>query len=77
MDVLEKRLRDRGTESEESMLIRIGAASEECLYGSKEGNFDAVVVNNDLESAVSVIIQYLTQWYPAFDFSADNTKAAQ
>lgn len=77
MNVLEKRLRDRGTESEESIVLRLGAASKECLYGSEKGNFDAVVVNNDLESAMSDIIQYLTLWYPTFDFSSDNKKAAE
>ena len=77
MDVLEKRLRDRGTESEESILIRLDAASKECQYGSEGGNFDAIVVNNDLEAAVSDIIQHLTQWYPTFDFRADNKKAAE
>lgn len=69
MALLEDRLRSRGTESEESIVVRLQAASEEVDFGSSEGNFDAVVVNSDLENAVAEIVAYLKQWYPGFDFS--------
>lgn len=45
---LEKRLRDRGTESEESMKKRIAKAERELTYGNR---FDDIIVNDDLERA--------------------------
>jgi guanylate kinase len=52
VDVLEKRLQGRGSESEETLQRRIGNARAELEYGLASGNFDRVVVNDDLESAV-------------------------
>jgi guanylate kinase len=71
MEVLENRLRNRGTESEESILIRLATASEELQYGVTEGNFDAVIVNNDIETAVAEIIKHLRSSYPTFDFDTE------
>ena len=51
MEVLEKRLRDRGTESEESLAKRLGAAAAEMEYGEEKGNFDVIIINDDLETA--------------------------
>merc|ERR1711874_368237 len=51
MDVLEKRLKDRGTETEESLAKRLGAAAAEMEYGEEKGNFDTIIVNDDLETA--------------------------
>ena len=51
LEVLEQRLRDRGTESEESLSRRLGAAAAEMDYGETEGNFDIIIVNDDLETA--------------------------
>ena len=48
LDVLEKRLRNRGTESEEDLQKRIGKAVQEMKYKS---NFDKVLVNENLEKA--------------------------
>ncbi|UTW64879.1 guanylate kinase [bacterium SCSIO 12643] len=47
-DVLEQRLRGRGTETEEKIQIRLGKAKEEL---SRANEFDYVVVNDDLEKA--------------------------
>ncbi len=49
MEDLEKRLRERGTESEESIQRRLKLARSEMEYVSK---YDFVVVNDDLERAV-------------------------
>lgn len=46
--ILEKRLRDRHTESENSLRTRLEKASSEMQY---ESSFDEVVVNDDLEAA--------------------------
>lgn len=48
IDHLEKRLRSRNTESEESLNRRISKASSELEYASK---FDLVLLNDDLETA--------------------------
>ena len=51
LEVLEQRLRDRGTETEESLSKRLGAAAAEMEYGETEGNFDIIIVNDDMEAA--------------------------
>ena len=67
LEVLEERLRSRGTETEESLRLvlnhdfrksliytsskRLGAAAAEMEYGEEEGNFDIIIVNDDLEAA--------------------------
>jgi len=50
-EALEKRLRARRTESEESLAKRLAAADAEMKYGETPGNFDIVIVNDDLEKA--------------------------
>eukprot|EP00066_Takifugu_rubripes_P025227 XP_011614493.1 PREDICTED: guanylate kinase isoform X4 [Takifugu rubripes] len=51
MEVLEKRLRDRKTESEESLQKRLNAAKNEIEFSKKPGIFDVVIVNDNLEDA--------------------------
>lgn len=51
LEVLEERLRGRGTESEESVRRRLGNALCELEYGMQEGHFDHVVVNDDIDRA--------------------------
>jgi guanylate kinase len=48
ISVLKERLKKRGTESEESFLRRIGKVEQELTFAEK---FDAVLVNDKLESA--------------------------
>lgn len=64
MELLEKRLRDRGTETEEAVRIRTANAAKEVEYGRQPGNFDAVVVNDDLDKAFLRLLDLLRQWYP-------------
>ena len=52
MDILEERLRNRGTESEESLKIRLERAEKEITYAEK---FDRVIVNDNIETAYSKI----------------------
>ena len=47
MEVLEKRLRGRGTDSEEAILERLGKAQSELEFA--EGKFDRVLVNDKLD----------------------------
>jgi len=60
IEVLEQRLRTRGTESEESIQKRLGRSSKELGEADK---FDVTIVNDDLERAVSqtkkVVEQFL------------------
>ena len=49
IEVLEQRLRGRGTESEESILKRLGRSAKELEEAPK---FDVTIINDDLERAV-------------------------
>lgn len=61
---LESRLRGRGTESEEAIQRRLSNARGELDYGLQEGNFDAVLVNNDLEETLANMVKKFQEWYP-------------
>lgn len=50
MEELERRLRGRGTEDEDSLKKRLDQAAKEMAF-SKEGVHDRIVVNDDLEKA--------------------------
>jgi len=64
MAELEKRLRGRGTESEEAMLKRLANAQGELDYGT-EDNFDCVLVNEDLEGTFESMVGVMRGWFPA------------
>lgn len=51
MPILEKRLRDRKTESEESLQRRLHAAQVDMEISKEDGLFDVVIVNDNLEDA--------------------------
>ena len=67
MEELEKRLRGRGTESEESIQRRLGNAAREIEYGNDVGNFDHILINNNVDDAVQELITTLKRWYPQLD----------
>ena len=48
---LEKRLRGRGTETEDSLQKRLAQAEKELAYARQEGSHDKVIVNEDLDKA--------------------------
>jgi guanylate kinase len=56
MDELERRLRGRGTETEERVAARLAIAGWEM---DQQGWFDHVVVNDELETAVSEVAAIL------------------
>jgi len=64
MPLLEQRLRGRGTESEKDILKRLSAAQRELEYGTAAGNFDRIIVNDDLESAFDELSETLRDWFP-------------
>lgn len=56
-DVLEKRLRGRGTETESSLKTRLGSAKREL---SKYEMFDYIVLNDDAEEATARVLDIIT-----------------
>lgn len=64
MEILEKRLRDRGTETEEAIQRRTANAQKEVTYGLASGNFDDIVINDDLDKAFLHLQLILEGWYP-------------
>ena len=59
IDILEKRLRQRQTESEEKLIQRISKANEEMKYADK---FDVVLVNDVLEEAKKQAKEIVTNY---------------
>lgn len=60
LDELEKRLRARGTETEESLRKRLDTAKRELEYEKSVINaFDLVVINDDLEAAYSNLKKFI------------------
>ncbi|NXV41831.1 KGUA kinase, partial [Uria aalge] len=61
IDILEKRLRDRKTETEESLLKRLTAARVDLELSKEPGLFDLVIINDDLEEAYSELKEVLLE----------------
>ncbi|XP_065810261.1 guanylate kinase-like [Labrus bergylta] len=60
-EVLEHRLRDRKTESEESLQKRLHAAKVDMEISKEQGLFDTVIVNDDLEEAHGQLKAFLLE----------------
>jgi guanylate kinase len=67
MDELEKRLRGRGTETEEAITQRLANAARELEYGQTAGNFDRIFVNADLKATFEELASAFKEWYPTLD----------
>jgi len=63
IEKLEERLRARGTETDESLQRRLDAAREDMSYGETPGNFDLVLVNDDLKIACKKLEEFLQSRY--------------
>ncbi|XP_058481087.1 guanylate kinase isoform X2 [Solea solea] len=61
MAVLENRLRDRKTESEESLQKRLRAAKVDMEIGKEPGVFDVIIINDNLEDAYKVLKSTLNE----------------
>jgi len=59
LDILEQRLRNRQTETEESLQERLHKASDELTYANQ---FDALVMNDDLQTACNETISIITKF---------------
>jgi len=53
MEILEERLRNRKTDSDEKIRMRLAKAEEEM---KRKGEFDNIVINDDLDTAVEEVI---------------------
>ena len=51
IEILEKRLRGRGTDKEEAVLERLKQAEKEIEFSKEPGVFEKIIVNDDLEKA--------------------------
>lgn len=59
MEELEKRLRNRGTEDEAHILMRLERAKDECAASSQ---FDHIVINDNLDAAVAELSKIITSY---------------
>ncbi|KAI9801380.1 MAG: guanylate kinase [Sarcosagium campestre] len=60
LEVLEQRLRGRGTETEESVQSRLDQASRELEFSRTGGIFERVVVNDDLDRASKEVEEFIS-----------------
>lgn len=67
LEDLSKRLKGRGTETPDKIHVRMENAKGEMEYGMKEGNFDAIVTNNDLKVCMTEVLTVLQGWFPDVD----------
>ena len=58
IEELERRLRGRGTETEDSLNKRLTQARNELEYAKQPGAHDKIVINDDLETAY----QHVRDW---------------
>lgn len=66
MEELEKRLRGRGTETEEAVQKRLTNAKGEIEFCEKNpGHWDLVLVNGDLQKATTELLSQIRGWYPS------------
>ncbi|CAG9760364.1 unnamed protein product [Ceutorhynchus assimilis] len=61
LEELERRLRARNTESEESLKQRLTVANEELNYGRSPGTFDLIITNDTLEHAYCKLKTFLLE----------------
>ena len=64
LDALKQRLSKRGTETSEQLSLRLKNSENELEYGLKSGNFDLVLVNDDLELSIQTFKNYLGSIFP-------------
>jgi guanylate kinase len=53
MDELERRLRNRSTETEETLKLRMENARKETEFATAQGKYQHIIYNDDLETAVA------------------------
>lgn len=61
VEELDRRLRARNTETEESLAKRLAAARGEIEYGSAAGNFDVIIANRVLPEAYAQLRDFVVK----------------
>ncbi|XP_047584989.1 guanylate kinase isoform X2 [Lutra lutra] len=61
LDVLEQRLRQRNTETEESLTKRLAAARVDMESSKEQGLFDLVIINDNLDTAYRTLEEALSE----------------
>ncbi|KAL2059128.1 hypothetical protein ABVK25_000420 [Lepraria finkii] len=59
LEILEQRLRGRGTDSDDAVRQRLEQAKNEMAFGKEEGVWDKVVVNNELDKAYIEVEEWI------------------
>ncbi|KAL8700247.1 MAG: hypothetical protein Q9224_001055, partial [Gallowayella concinna] len=59
VEVLEQRLRGRGTEDEESLKKRLEQAEKEMAFSKEKGVHEKIVVNDDVEKAFKEVEEWV------------------
>jgi guanylate kinase len=75
LEVLEKRLRGRGTEKEESVQKRLEQAKNELAYAETPGVHDLIIENDDLETAYKELEDYIFKENTQAQSATDGSKA--
>lgn len=59
LEILEKRLRGRGTDDEDSVKKRLEQADKEMAFATEEGAHDKIVVNDNLDTAYEQVQEWI------------------
>ena len=59
VEELERRLRARKTETDETVNRRLETAKEELEYAEQEGSYDKIIVNDDIDKAYVELESYI------------------
>lgn len=65
IEQLETRLRGRGTENENKIILRTQNAKAEMEYSRKPKAFDRILVNADFDTAYIELEEQIKRWYPS------------
>jgi guanylate kinase len=65
---LETRLRGRGTETDDKIQVRLQNATKEMEYGNCDGNFDSILINDNVEQCFMKLEETLKAWFPDMKF---------
>ncbi|KAG9307313.1 hypothetical protein G9A89_017141 [Geosiphon pyriformis] len=63
LQILEKRLRNRGTENEAQIQARLDRAKEELAYAQQEGTHDLVIINDNFDIAYQNFKNFILESY--------------
>jgi guanylate kinase len=61
LGALEKRLRARGTDSEEVIAVRLGNAQKEIDFAQTDGKYEYTIVNEDLAVAETAVVALVSE----------------